>query len=104
MDARETRIHILDLQDQHCRKCEHHTGSHTYCIDNCEIGKEMQRLGLSLLTDEKSREYKTKAKWDKVCQDVVTLKKERLTYVQIAEILGYDKSTIRRQLKKRGLL
>ncbi|MGQ7144870.1 hypothetical protein ACUOA8_36020 [Escherichia sp. SS-MK2] len=31
------------------------------------------------------------------------MKKEGLSYVQIAEILGYDKGTIRQQLKKRGL-
>ncbi|WP_260869863.1 hypothetical protein [Bacillus thuringiensis] len=57
-----------------------------------------------MISDEKSREYKTKVKWDKVCQDVMELKKEGQTYVQIAEILGYDKSTIRQQLQKRSLV
>lgn len=105
MKARDKRIWILDLQDQHCRNCEYHMRkAHPYCIETCQIGQEIQQLGSSLITDEKSREYKTKMKWDKVCQDVMELKKEGLTYVQIAEILGYDKSTIRQQLKKRGLL
>ncbi|MEB9334460.1 zinc-finger domain-containing protein [Bacillus cereus] len=105
MDARKTRIRILDLLDGHCQSCEYHGGkTHPYCTETCKIGQEIQQLGTSLITDEKSREYKTKVKWDKVCQDVMELKKEGLTYVQIAEILGYDKGTIRQQLKKRGLL
>ena len=105
MDARKTRIRILDLLDGHCQNCEYHAGKpHLYCIETCKIGQEIQQLGTSLIRDEKSREYKTKVKWDQVCQDVMELKKEGLTYVQIAEILGYDKSTIRQQLKKRGLL
>ncbi|MGQ7189852.1 hypothetical protein ACUODJ_48010, partial [Escherichia sp. HC-CC] len=41
---------------------------------------------------------------DQMCQDVMELKKEGLSYVQIAEILGYDKGTIRQQLKKRILV
>ncbi|MEX0418237.1 helix-turn-helix domain-containing protein, partial [Bacillus sp. C30] len=85
--------------------CEYHMGKvHPYCTETCKIGQEIQQLGSSLITDEKSREYKTKVKWDQVCQDVMGLKKDGLTYVQIAEILGCDKSTIRRQLKKRGSL
>ncbi|OUB08783.1 hypothetical protein BK708_36060 [Bacillus thuringiensis serovar yunnanensis] len=105
MDARKTRIRILDLLDGHCQSCEYHGGkTHPYCTETCKIGQEIQQLGASLITDEKSREYKKKVKWDKVCQDVMELKKDDLTYVQIAEILGYDKSTIRQQLKKRGLL
>ncbi|MGX5576540.1 zinc-finger domain-containing protein [Bacillus toyonensis] len=105
MDARKTRIRILNLQDSHCHNCEYHMGkAHPYCTETCKIGQEIQQLGTSLITDEKSREYKKKVKWDKVCQDVMELKKDDLTYVQIAEILGYDKSTIRQQLKKRGLL
>ncbi|OQR54835.1 zinc-finger domain-containing protein [Bacillus sp. CDB3] len=106
MDARETRIRILNLQDNHCHNnCEYHMGKiHPYCTEACKIGQEIQQLGSSLITDEKSREYKTKLKWNKVCLDVMELKKEGLTYAQIAEILGYDKSTIRQQLKNRGLL
>ncbi|MEH7150323.1 hypothetical protein CN404_19495 [Bacillus thuringiensis] len=104
MNARETRIRILNLQDQHCMECEYHTGPHTHCMDHCNIGEELHQLGSNLITDEKNRDKKTSLKWDKVCQDVMELKKEGLTYIQIAEILGYDKSTIRKQLKKRRLL
>ncbi|MCQ6343989.1 zinc-finger domain-containing protein [Bacillus cereus] len=104
MDVRATRIRILNLQDQHCTDCEYRIGPHTYCLDHCEMGEEIHQLGSNLINDEKSRERRTKLKWDKVCQDVFVLKKEGLIYVQIAEILGYDKSTIRQQLKKRGLL
>ncbi|EOO39028.1 hypothetical protein IIU_00846 [Bacillus cereus VD133] len=102
MNARETRIRILNLQDAHCRGCKYNTGTHAYCMDTCEVGKEISQLGTELTTDKDNR--KTKLQWDKVCQDVIVLKNEGLTYVQIAEILGYDKGTIHRQLKKRGLL
>ncbi|OQR53550.1 zinc-finger domain-containing protein [Bacillus sp. CDB3] len=106
MDAREIRIRILNLQDNHCHNnCEYHSGkTHPYCTETCKIGQEIQQLGSSLITDEKIREYKTKVEWDKVCQDVMELKKKGLAYIQIAEILGCDTSTIRKQLKKRGLL
>lgn len=104
MDARKTRIRILDLLDGHCQSCEYHGGkTHPYCTETCKIGQEIQQLGTSLITDEKSREYKTKVKWNQMCQDVMELKKEGLSYVQIAEILGCNASTIRQQLKKRGL-
>lgn len=104
MNARETRIRILNLQDQHCIGCEYHTGPRTHCTDHCNVGEELYQLGSHLITDEKSREQRTELKWDKVCQDAFVLKKEGLTYVQIAEILGYHKVSIRKELNKRGLL
>ncbi|WP_420974053.1 hypothetical protein [Bacillus thuringiensis] len=104
MDARKTRIRILDLLDGHCQSCEYHGGKiHPYCTETCKIGQEIQQLGASLITDGASREYKTKVEWDQMCQDVMELKKEGLTYVQIAGILRCNASTIHQQLKKRGL-
>ncbi|AFU17385.1 zinc-finger domain-containing protein [Bacillus toyonensis] len=41
MNKRETRIRILDLQDQYCMECHYHNSVRTYCIDDCRIGKEI---------------------------------------------------------------
>ncbi|MED3095708.1 zinc-finger domain-containing protein, partial [Bacillus thuringiensis] len=45
MNKRETRIRILDLQDQYCMGCKHYNGVRTYCMDDCKIGKELYQLG-----------------------------------------------------------
>ncbi|MED2777531.1 hypothetical protein P4278_12965 [Bacillus thuringiensis] len=43
MDARKTRIRILDLLDGHCQNCEYHGGkTHPYCTETCKIGQEIQ--------------------------------------------------------------
>jgi hypothetical protein len=44
MNKRETRIRILDLQDQYCMGCKHYNGVRTYCMDDCKIGKELYQL------------------------------------------------------------
>ncbi|MEK4418438.1 zinc-finger domain-containing protein [Bacillus sp. FSL K6-0268] len=49
MNAKETRIYILDLQDQHCAACEHRTNdSPKYCMVNCKVGADLYRLGKQL--------------------------------------------------------
>ncbi|MCQ6530972.1 hypothetical protein [Bacillus mycoides] len=41
MNKRKTKIRILDLQDQPCMECNHHTSVRTYCIDDCRVEKEI---------------------------------------------------------------
>ncbi|PGS83970.1 hypothetical protein COC69_01265 [Bacillus cereus] len=103
MDARKIRIRILNLQDKYCRKCEHHTGPHTHCMYHCEIGKEMYRLGMDLVPEEKNYAKQTQLEWDERCKQTLTLRKEGLTYKQIAQKLGCHASSLRTQLQKRGL-
>lgn len=104
MDARKTRIRILNLQDQHCMYCEYRIGPYTQCINNCEIKKEIHQLGKGLIMDEKGREQTTKLKWNQICQQTILWRKDGFTYAQVANRLEYHVNSIRQQLKKRGLL
>ncbi|MBG9504150.1 hypothetical protein ABE44_35455 [Bacillus thuringiensis] len=55
-DKKSIRIHILNLQDQHCAGCKKvptygKSGNHkiSWCMDNCEIGKQLKQFGDTLL-------------------------------------------------------
>ncbi len=97
------RIRILDLQDQHCMGCNHHTSAHTYCIDDCRIGKEIYQLGTGLIFDEKDQKRKVKLKWDQICQQALVLRSKGYTYKKTAQQLGCHVSSLRKQLNHRGL-
>ncbi|MEW4154375.1 zinc-finger domain-containing protein [Bacillus thuringiensis] len=103
MNKRETRIRILDLQDQHCMGCKHYNGVRTYCMDDCKIGKELYQLGTGLIGDEKDQKRKVKMKWDSVCQQALVLRSKGYTYQKIATQLGCHASSLRKQLHQRGL-
>ncbi|MCU5601242.1 MULTISPECIES: zinc-finger domain-containing protein [Bacillus cereus group] len=103
MNKRETRIRILDLQDQYCMECQHNNGVRTYCMDDCKIGKEIYQLGTELIFDEKDSKRKVKLKWDSICQQALLLRGNGYTYQRIANQLGCHASSLRKQLKKRGL-
>lgn len=64
MNKRETRIRILDLQDQYCMGCQYHNSIRIYRIDDCRIGKEIYQLGTGLIFDEKDPKQKVKRKWE----------------------------------------
>ncbi|MGG1151509.1 hypothetical protein [Bacillus wiedmannii] len=101
MNKRETRIRILDLQDQHCIGCHYHNSVRTYCIVDCRIGKEIYQLGTGLIFDEK--EPKRKRKWDHICQQALELRSKGYTYKKIAHQLECHVSSLRKQLNQRGL-
>ncbi|MGU3438763.1 hypothetical protein ACLBXI_01420 [Bacillus cereus] len=67
MKAREKRIRILNLQDRYCRRCEYRSNPLTDCIHCCEIGKELEELGRSLVQDEQERKMHTCEEWDDLC-------------------------------------
>ncbi|MGI8363141.1 zinc-finger domain-containing protein [Bacillus cereus] len=58
MNKDEMSIRILDLQDQHCMDCNYHTSVHTYCINDCGIGKEIYQLGTELILTKRTRKEK----------------------------------------------
>ncbi|PGQ44800.1 MULTISPECIES: zinc-finger domain-containing protein [Bacillus cereus group] len=103
MKAKEKRVQILDLQDQHCHECEHRTKPHEYCISNCEIGREIQQLGTELFKEHAKRQTQTKEKWDERCRKAVAMKEEGISYYQISKILDCDSGSLYKYLKKRGL-
>ncbi|PHG57745.1 hypothetical protein [Bacillus toyonensis] len=55
MNAKETRILIINIQEQHCRGCEYLFGSYQHCIKNFECGKEVYQLGKHLSGEENVR-------------------------------------------------
>jgi len=103
MTSKETRIQIIDIQEQYCRKCEHQCGSYQHCIENCEWGKEIYQLGKSLSGDENVRKQNAEWKWDQLCEDTIQLRNAGMSYVEIAKRLKCRASSLRAHLKKRGL-
>ncbi|MBH0357690.1 zinc-finger domain-containing protein [Bacillus toyonensis] len=103
MNKREMRIRILNLQDQHCISCNHRTSVHTYCINDCRIGKEIHELGAGLIFDENDLKQKITKKWDDICQQAIELRNNGYTYKKIAHQLGCHVSSLRKQLHQRGL-
>ncbi|PHG57791.1 hypothetical protein [Bacillus toyonensis] len=103
MNAKETRIQIINIQDQHCRGCKHMLESYQHCIENCECGKEVYQLGKSLSGEEDVRKQNTEWKWDQLCEETVQLRNTGMSYVEIAKRLKCRASSLRDHLKKRGL-
>jgi len=104
-NKRVIRIKIINLQDQHCNGCEYQYKS-SHCLHNCDIGKQINKLGTALegtyVADKPKR--RTKAEWDVLCEKALIMQELGMTNVQIANELGIrDPSYISEQLKKRNL-
>ncbi|PFH81654.1 hypothetical protein COI81_28990 [Bacillus cereus] len=106
MNKREARIYILNLQEKHCNGCEHRRDTNPeYCWTNCKIGREMNELGILLggRIGTEQKKQRTKKEWDNICKKAVALKKNGITYVEIAKKFNTDTGGLSKQLKKRGL-
>ncbi|OOR12037.1 hypothetical protein BW897_15335 [Bacillus cereus] len=103
MNAREKRIRILDLQDQHCCECEQRMKPLKNCVQHCEVGKELAQLGEGLIRNHQTRRMNTCEHWDDVCKQAVTLHAKGIGYTIIAKKLNCHPSSLRDQLKKRGV-
>lgn len=103
MKAREKRIRILNLQDQYCQRCAYRIKSLTDCVPCCEIGGILNELARGLIQDEGRKVLKTSEEWDEICGQAVILYEQGLGFTIIAKRLGYPTSTLRDQLKKRGM-
>ncbi|PHG59262.1 hypothetical protein [Bacillus toyonensis] len=63
VNARQLRIHILDLQDEHCQSCPDLSASYTYCYANYPVGKRIRQYGMQLSTPSgKSEQNKSRGK------------------------------------------
>lgn len=103
MDAKETRIQIINIQEQHCPGCEYLFASYQHCIKNCEWGKEVYQLGKHLSGEENVRAKNAEWKWDQLCEDAVQLRNTGMGDAEIAQRLKCRASSLREHLKKRGL-
>ncbi|SEG86885.1 Protein of unknown function [Bacillus sp. ok061] len=101
-NKRAIRIKIINLQDQHCNGCEYQYKS-SHCLHNCDIGKQINKLGTALGENYVADQTKriTKAEWDVLCEKTLIILESGMTKVQIAKELGIrDLSYISEQLKK----
>lgn len=95
------RVRILDLQDQHCQTCEYRMKPLKQCMQDCLIGQELSMLASGLF--EGCKEQKSKEEWDEICRQAVKLYEQGLGTTMITKELGCPSSTLRDQLKRRGL-
>ncbi|ACM16008.1 conserved hypothetical protein (plasmid) [Bacillus cereus Q1] len=105
INSKTVRIKIIDLQDHHCNRCEYQYKP-SHCLHNCDIGKQINKLGTALggtyVGDKPKR--RTKVEWDVLCEKTLKMLESGMTKVQIAKELGIrDPSYISEQLKKRNL-
>ncbi|WP_144559995.1 zinc-finger domain-containing protein [Bacillus thuringiensis] len=106
MNKREARIHILNLQENHCDSCEHRRDINPkYCWTDCKVGIEMNELGVLLggRIGTEQKKLRTTKEWDKICKKARALKKKGMTYVEIAKKFNTNTGHLSVQLKKRGL-
>ncbi|PEZ27229.1 hypothetical protein CN345_23615 [Bacillus thuringiensis] len=102
MNPKDKRIRILDLQDQHCQICEYQMKPLQVCLQqHCEIGQELKDLAHVLVTEGK--EQKSMASWDAICKQATQLAQQGFGATYISKKLGCSRTTLREQLKKRGL-
>lgn len=103
MNAKEKRIRILNLQDQYCKRCGYQTKPLTDCVPCCAIGQELHQLARGLIQDEQKRRTYTHKEWHVICQQATILYEKGVRFRTIAKNLGCPATTLREQLKKRGL-
>ncbi|ANS50875.1 hypothetical protein PVK73_28055 [Bacillus thuringiensis] len=101
MNGKEKRIRILDIQDQHCQPCEFQMKPLKECMQHCEVGLELKKLARELFEENKGR--KPKEEWDEICRQAAKLYEQGFGTTVITKTLGCPSSTLREQLKKRGM-
>lgn len=101
MKNKEKRIRILDLQDQYCQTCEYRMKLLKECVQHCAIGQELKMLASGLF--RKHKEQKSREEWDEICGQAAKLYEQGFGTIMITKVLSCPSSTLREQLKKRGL-
>ena len=98
---KQIRIRILDIQDQHCQTCAYQMKPLKECMQHCAIGLELKELARELFTENGGR--KPRAEWDEICRQAAQLYERGFGTTMITKKLGCPSSTLREQLKKRGM-
>ncbi|MED2754392.1 hypothetical protein P4275_28375 [Bacillus thuringiensis] len=98
---KQIRIRILDIQDQHCQTCAYQMKPLKECMQHCAIGLELKELARALFTENGGR--KPRAEWDEICRQAAQLYEQGFGTTMITKKLGCPSSTLREQLKKRGM-
>ncbi|MGR5881195.1 sigma-70 family RNA polymerase sigma factor [Bacillus cereus] len=105
MNARENRIRILNLQDEHCYNCKFRRNqSPKYCVEQCTIGAEMYRLGTALVSCKEKKRKNTKQKnWDELLPQIIAMLRENLPLYKIAIEIDCEVNWLRKKLKGLGI-
>ncbi|HDR3896736.1 TPA: sigma-70 family RNA polymerase sigma factor [Bacillus cereus] len=98
-------MYILDLQDQHCAACEHRTNqSPKYCLENCQVGEELYRLGKKLAPGVgQVRENPKRKNWEELMPKILEMLQKEIPMSVIAIEINCEVNTLQKQLKRMGL-
>ncbi|ANN35545.1 cobalamin biosynthesis protein [[Bacillus thuringiensis] serovar konkukian] len=102
MRAVKKKLSIIRLQDKYCKNCKYQT--EIYCIEQCEIGKKLIKLGKKEFRKRLTKVKTIEEKWDEKCKQAVILYNQGVDYPDIAKEVGCHVSNLYRELKKRGWL
>ncbi|MEB9974704.1 zinc-finger domain-containing protein [Bacillus cereus] len=94
----------MRLQDEYCKNCKYQTEIQLYCIEQCEIGKKLIKLGKREFRKRLTKVKTIEEKWNEKCKEAVILYNQGVDYPDIAKDLGCNVSNLYRELKKRGCL
>lgn len=102
MAEQEERLRLLnrinEIEDNICKKCP--INNNRYCLDECEVGKEISSLGDKILgiTKQRSKEIINRSlKRNKTpsLRDIFYLNTRGYSIYNLADYFGWDKSQVR---------
>ncbi|PGY28464.1 hypothetical protein COE20_10765 [Bacillus cereus] len=109
-EKRQIRLRILNLQDEHCKRCKtvpksigNNYGLARWCSENCEIGKNLKSLGESLL-EGRTEHMAEQKNWDQICATAEKLRasdEKKWTWGSIAAEFGVTESNLYYHVSKR---
>ncbi|WP_229200991.1 zinc-finger domain-containing protein [Bacillus albus] len=109
-EKRQIRLRILNIQDGHCKACKtvpksigNNYAIARWCSENCEIGKNLKRLGESLL-EGRTEQMAEQKNWDQICATAEKLREAdsvKWTWVKIASYLGVSEKNLCYHISKR---
>lgn len=101
--TKAARLGILNLLDNHCNRCEYrYSRDLVYCWESCEIGKEINDLGIYLggQRGERPKSPRTKEEWNKIYRETMIHLEQGNTYGELAERFGMNQEYFRKKINK----
>ncbi|WP_410993489.1 zinc-finger domain-containing protein [Bacillus cereus] len=99
----ESKFRSLNLQEEYCEKCDYKDKQLQYCLEQCEVGKELDKLEKAVFKKRLNNKKSQEETWDEKCKEAMCLFEQGLEYPTIAKVVGCHISSLYRELKKRGL-
>ncbi|WP_257130510.1 zinc-finger domain-containing protein [Bacillus wiedmannii] len=109
-EKRQIRIKILNLQDEHCKGCKtvpksigNNYALARWCSENCEVGKNLKRLGESLL-EGRTQNMAEQKNWDQICATAEKLRasdEKKWTWGKIGAEFGVTEGNLYYHVSKR---